>query len=308
MKPKNFSFNSNDGKEIYCYKWIPDNKKITAVVHIIHGMGEYAGRYSEFAGNLAEAGFAVYALDQRGHGRTAKNPENFGHYSDKNGWETILDDLKKFTALINKQNNNTGVFLFGHSAGSFFARDFVISDNKNIKGVVLSGSAGSPGLAGYFGIIVSKYIIKKYGPKKESPLHMRLTFDKYNSYFKPNRTDSDWATRDNKKIDELIEDPYCYRLFSATFYLDLIKALFRVNDMKSIKKIPKNIPFLFLSGTHDPLGGFKKGIKKVYEKFKKAGITDVTLKFYQGARHELINELNRKEIYTDIIAWLNSKL
>jgi len=309
MRSSNFTFNAGDGTSLFVYRWLPDsNKKIKAAVHIIHGMGEHAGRYYEFAQRLTESGYTAYAMDQRGHGRTAEDPEEFGHFADENGWSLVLEDLKKLTGLIKEQNDGTGIFLFGHSSGSFFSRDYITSDAKSLSGVILSGSATSPKLPGYFGIVISKYIIKKYGPKKQSSIHLKLVFDRYNSFFKPNRTDSDWASRDTIKVDQLVKDPYCYRTFSSAFYLDLIRTLFRINNMSNISKIPKDIPILFISGTQDALGGFKRGISEVYRKFKKTGIEDVSLKFYQGARHELVNELNREEVYEDIIEWLDLHL
>jgi alpha-beta hydrolase superfamily lysophospholipase len=206
MKSENFNVASDDGTKLFVYKWLPDNSnKIKAIVHIIHGMGEHAGRYFEFAQNLTENGFAFYSMDQRGHGRTAEDPKNFGHYADKNGWRLVLNDLKMLTGIINKHYKNKDVFLFGHSAGSFLARDYLssyqaLSDKQDIRGVVLSGSTCSPGLPGHFGILLAKNIIKKHGPEAKSTIHLKLTFEKYNSYFKPNITDYDWITRDKKKV------------------------------------------------------------------------------------------------------------
>ncbi len=309
MRSDNFILNATDGTSLFVYRWLPDSsKKTKAAVHIIHGMGEYAGRYREFASHLTKKGYAVYAMDQRGHGRTAENPDQFGHFADENGWSLVVDDLKNLTGLIIEQVNGNGIFLFGHSSGSFLSRDYITSNTKYLNGVILCGSATSPKLPGYFGILISKYLIKKYGPKKQSAIHLKLVFDRYNSFFKPNRTDYDWTTRDTGKVDQIVDDPFCYRTFSSAFYLDLIRALFRINKTNNIRKIPKDIPVLFISGTRDALGGFKRGISEVYGKFKKAGIADLKLKFYQDARHELINELNRKEVYKDITDWLDLHL
>jgi alpha-beta hydrolase superfamily lysophospholipase len=308
MKSENFRLSGSDGKNIFVYKWIPDaGREIKAAVHIIHGMGEHAGRYEEFAGILTREGFAVYALDQRGHGKTAGSPDNFGHFVDENGWGKVLDDLIILTGRMNKELNGAGVFLFGHSSGSFLAREHVILSDRYLKGAILSSSAASPGIAGIFGILVARYLIKRHSPRVKSPLHLKLTFGVYNSYFKPVRTESDWISRDNSRVDYLLKDPFCYRGFTAAFYLDLIRALFRINKFSNICKIPRALPILFISGTRDPLGGFMKGIMKVYNDFKKAGIKDVELKSYEGARHELINELNRNEVFDDVVDWLNGR-
>ncbi len=308
MKTENFKLTGNGNKKIFAYRWTPDvSGKIKAAVHIIHGMGEHAGRYREFASFLTGRGFAVYALDQRGHGRTAGSPYKYGHFGDKDGWKNVLGDLISFTEKINNEFKDNGIFLFGYSSGSFLARELMFLSGRHLKGAVLSSTAASPAAAGIFGILLAKYLVRRYGPRVKSPIHLKLTFGSYNNYFKPVRTESDWITRDNKRLDELLSDPYFYRGFSASFYLDLIRALFRINKFGNILKIPKNMPVLFISGTDDPLGNFKKGVTKVYNNFKKAGIKDVALKLYEGARHDLVNELNRYEVFDDVVSWLNKR-
>ena len=309
MRSETFNFLNEENKKIFVYRWLPDEgQKIKAVIHIIHGMGEHAGRYEEFANILADNGFAVYAMDQHGHGKTAENPECFGHFDDKQGWEKVTRDLIALTERINEEFPDLGIFLFGHSSGSFLARDYILLSKRSVKGIILSSTAASPGIPGLFGILVAKYLIKRYGPEAKSPLHLKLTFCAYNSNFKPARTESDWISRDNIRVDAMLKDPYCYRGFSAAFYLDLIRALFRINRFKNILKIPKDLPVLFISGTADALGGFKKGVNKVYTDFKKAGISDLQLKFYEGARHELVNETCRTEVFDDVKEWLNKRI
>jgi alpha-beta hydrolase superfamily lysophospholipase len=308
MKSENFKLKGNDGKEIIAYRWTPGtSRKIKAAVHIIHGMGEHAGRYKEFASFLTGRGFAVYALDQLGHGKTAGSPHDYGHFDDENGWEKVFGYLISLTKRINNEFKDSGIFLFGHSSGSFLAREHMFLSGYHLKGAVLSSTAASPGTAGILGILLAKYLVRRYGPRVKSPIYLRFTFESYNKYFKPVRTESDWVTRDNKRVDELLKDPYCHRSFTACFYLDLIRALFRINKSVNILKIPKNLPVLFISGTDDPVGGFKKGVTKVYNNFKKAGIKDVELKFYEDARHDLVNELNRYEIFDDAASWLEKR-
>lgn len=327
MKQENFSFKAQDGKDIFFYRWLADNTSVIdrsinednssgnksnsspkAVVHIIHGMGEHAGRYAGFAGALTDNGFAVYAADQRGHGKTAGSRENLGHFADKNGWLTVVDDLKIFTGIIIRENPGVPVFLFGHSAGAMLALDYIVKYPENLRGVVMTGTSGSPGLLGYAGIILAKPVIKRGGPSAKSPLHKRLLFEKYNSYFRPNRTSADWISRDEKEVDKMLADPYCYQLFSAEFYADLARASLRVNSPSFIGKIPEDLPFLIASGTKCAVGAFTKGVKSVYRSFVKAGIKNVDLKLYEEARHEIINEINRQEVIGDIISWISNKL
>ncbi|MBN1299028.1 MAG: alpha/beta fold hydrolase, partial [Actinobacteria bacterium] len=268
----------------------------------------HAGRYEEFAEFLAGNGFTVYAADQRGHGKTAKNMEMLGHFADKNGWFTVVDDLKMLNGIIDKENPGADVFLFGHSAGSMLALDYILKYPENIKGAILSGISGNPGILGYAGIALAKPVIKKRGPAAKSPIHKKLLFEKYNSYFKPNRTSADWVSSDEKAVDKMLEDPYVFQLFSAAFYEDLARAALRLNRAENIKKLPGNLPFFIISGSNCAVGGFGKGVSGVYRSFLKAGLKDVSFKLYQGARHEIINEINKQEVFDDVLSWLDKKL
>ena len=305
MLQEHFNFVSGDGIKLFVYKWLPDNRDgVKAVVHIMHGMGEHSGRYEDFAGFLTGQGFAVYACDQRGHGKTAGSPERFGHYGDSGGWDLVLSDIRKLNDIITEQNPGKNIFIFGHSAGAFLASDIIMFNPEKISGAILCATMASPGTIGMLGILVAKYIIRKKGPKAKSPFHKKLTFEKFNNYFKPVRTTADWISRDENAVDAMIADPYCYTLFSATFYLDLVKAAYRVNDLKNIKKIPEDMHVLIISGTCCALGDFGKGTRKVYSDYLKAGPANVELRLYEGARHELLNEINRDEVYRDIKNWL----
>jgi alpha-beta hydrolase superfamily lysophospholipase len=309
MESKNFIFKTDDGIEIFVYRWLPDKQdKIKAAIQLIHGMGDNAGRYAEFAENLAAEGFAVYAEDHRGHGRTAGPPEKFGHFADKKGWELVLGDLYKLNGIIKKENPGKNIFMLGHSMGSFLTRDYVMSYPEGIKGIVLSGTTGISALMGNIGMILSKLQIKSKGVRGKSPLMLSMTFGAYNKTFKPARTSADWISRDNKAIDKMLEEPYWVKDFSSSFFLDLTSGLKKISSFKNIRKTPNDLPIYFISGTRDALGNFTKSVKKVISDYKKAGIKDIQYKFYKDARHAILIEINKKEVYRDIINWLNNHL
>ena len=309
MKTDISSFKADDGTDIFFYRWLPDEKNdIKAAVQIIHGMGDHAGRYKEFAQALTDAGFAVYSNDHRGHGKTGGSPQTFGHLADEGGWDLVVSEVFKLTEILKQENPLKDIFIYGHSMGSFLARDYSLIHGKEIRGMIISGTKTFPGLIENIGTLIAKMQIRKNGPKVKSPLLLSLTFGKYNKYFKPNRTPSDWLSRDMQKVDELIADPYCNGQYSATFFLDLAKGLTKINKMENMKKTPRHLPIYLLAGTKDPVCNFTKDVLKVYEDYKKAGIKDISFKFYEGARHEIINELNRQEVYKDIIDWINDRI
>ncbi len=306
MKSDTFTFKASDGTKIFVYRWLPGARSnIKAAVQIAHGMAEHAARYERFARELVNSGYAVYANDHRGHGKTAGAFENVGYFADEQGWEKVVDDMHLLTALIRKENPGVPIFLFGHSMGSFLSRNYAMLHGKELKGLVLSGTNGDPGLLGRVGLFVAKREAARKGKKTKSPLLDKLSFGAFNKAFKPNRTNFDWLSRDNAEVDKYVADPYCGDVFTAGFFCDLLRGLAFINDSRNVGKIPGELPIYLFSGSMDPVGGNTKGVLQTFNALVKAGIKDVTYKFYQDARHETLNETNREEVFKDVIDWFN---
>ncbi|WP_416197509.1 MAG: hypothetical protein ACFWUA_07875 [Sporanaerobacter sp.] len=304
MNISEFTFKSQGELDIYCKKWEPDDGPIVAAVQISHGMAEHIQRYHGFAEVLVEKGFVVYGNDHRGHGKTAGSLENIGYFADENGWDKVVNDMHTLTNIIKDEYENIPVFLLGHSMGSFLARTYIESFGEEIDGVILSGTGGNPGIAGSIGIKIAKKEIKEKGKKAKSEKLNNLSFGNFNKGFKPNRTEFDWLTRDPQVVDEYIRDPYCGGVFTAGFFYDMLTGLKEIYKKENIDKIPKNLPIFFISGEKDPVGANTKGVLQAIKAYKKAGIKDISYKFYKNARHEVLNEINREEVYWDIIDWI----
>jgi alpha-beta hydrolase superfamily lysophospholipase len=307
MKAKTFTLKGKGGTKVFVYSWLPDGKPV-AVVQIVHGMAEHAARYERFAEALTKAGFAVYANDQRGHGKTAGPVEKVGWIAEKDGSELVVDDLHRLSDTIRKENPRVPLFLFGHSMGSFLSRSYIARWGGDLKGVILSGTGGNPGLLGKVGGLIAGVEKRIRGSKAKSPLMTSLSFGAYNKPFKPNRTDFDWLSRDNAEVDKYVADPYCGGVFSAGFWADFLKTLGSLYQSDYLPKIPKNLPIYLFSGEKDPVGNSGKGVKEVYDSYKKAGIADVSMKLYPNGRHEMLNETNRTEVFKDVIGWLTKHL
>lgn len=291
------------------YRWTPENpKQIVGVVQIAHGMAEHAGRYARFAGYLADAGFAVYANDHRGHGKTAGALENVGYFADAGGWQAVVEDMVQLTAIIRGELPGVPIFLLGHSMGSFLSRSYIATHGEDLAGVILSGTGGDPGLLGKVGLLIARWECFRKGKKAQSPLLNNLSFGGFNKAFKPNRTDFDWLSRDAVEVDAYIADPYCGGIFTAGFFVDLLTGLQFINSAGGIRQIPKDLPVHFLSGACDPVGNNTKGVRQVVDAFKAAGIKDMTATFYEGGRHEMLNETNRDEVFRDILGWLRTRM
>ncbi len=307
MKAKTFTIKGKGGAKVFVYSWLPDTKP-AAAVQIAHGMAEHAARYERFAEALTKAGFAVYANDQRGHGKTAGPLEKVGWVAEKDGWELIIDDLHQLSDTIRKEHPGIPLFLFGHSMGSFLSRSYIARWGGDLKGVVMSGTGGNPGLLGKVGALVAGLEKKIRGGKAKSPLLTSLSFGAFNKPFKPNRTEFDWLSRDNAEVDKYVADPYCGGVFSTGFWVDFLKGLGALYRSDYLPKVPKSLPIYLFSGEKDPVGNNAKGVKEVYDSYKKAGFTDVSIKIYPNGRHEMLNETNRAEVFRDVIDWLKKHM
>lgn len=306
-KVSKFTFRGRDGKELFAERWLP-SKAPAAIVQIAHGVSEHKERYADFAASLVEQGFGVYANDHRGHGETAGSVEALGFFAEKEGWEVVVDDMHLLSVRAREEHPGVPLFLLGHSMGSLLARSYVILHGAELAGALFSGTAGSAGLLGFIGGFITAGEIRKHGARALSPKLNNLAMGANNKKFEPKRTDFDWLSRDTSVVDAYIADPYCGFVPSAGFFADLLHGLNRINAAKEIAKTPREIPILFFSGEYDPVGDYTKGVSQVVRKFKRVGMRDVTCRFYKDCRHECLNELNRDEVYGDVIDWITAHL
>ncbi len=303
MIQKDFTFRAPDTTEIYVYQWRPENK-IKAAINICHGMAETAGRYERFASILTKNGYAVYAADQRGHGKTIKDPAHAGE-TGPDTFNRMLGDLRQLSGIIKEENPAAPVFFLGHSMGSFLAQGYIARWGGQLKGAILSGAAGPADLMTFIGQGVAYLEKLRVGKTGRSNLLNTLSFGSFNKQFQPARTDFDWLSRDEKEVDKYIADPFCGGIFPAAFFFDLVKFLRQINNPDQLLKIPKNLPLYFFSGGKDPVGANTAGVKKLIQIYQKLGIADLSFKFYEDGRHEMLNEINRDIVTADVIQWLD---
>lgn len=309
MQKVDFSFQTNDGVEIFACKWVEEGiEKPKAVVQIAHGMAEHIKRYDSFARELVSHNFMVYGNDHRGHGMTGSKTNSIGYFADEQGFERVVNDMEILTSIIEKEYPGVPIFLFGHSMGSFLSRRYIQLYGDRLAGVVLSGTGGDPGIIGKIGKMIAAREMKKKGAKVHSSLMNKLTFGSYNKVFRPTRTEFDWLTRNEQEVDNYINDPLCGGVFTAGFYYDLLDGLVMVNKTENIMATPADLPIFLISGSKDPVGGNTKGVLKTFQAYKAEGMQNVTYKFYEDARHELLNETNKDEVQADVIHWINTHL
>lgn len=292
------------GKKLHVLKWTPDSDQVRGVVHIVHGLAEHSGRYHHVANFLNQNGFVVYAHDHRGHGKTGE--DHLGHIDADNGFDLMVSGIADIQTEIQNNFTNLPVFIIGHSMGSFLLQRYLQITEKEPNGVIYSGSNGKPPPILGIGILIAKIISKIYGADAKSSLLHKMTFGAYNSHFKPAKTELDWLSRDPEMVQFYIDDPLCNAVPSASFFGSIFKGLKSVHSHEPFSDHSKDLPILIISGDNDPVSDMGKGIKSLEKLIRKSGITNLTVKLYEGGRHEMFNEINRDEVLNDLLNWLNN--
>jgi alpha-beta hydrolase superfamily lysophospholipase len=286
MRREDFSFTSEDGIEIAYYRWRAEGKA-SGIVQIAHGMGEHAFRYAHVAEALNQAGFHVFANDHRGHGRTAPNRESLGDFG-AGEWNGLVADMVTLTRLARTREGRLPLVLLGHSMGSFAAQQYVLDNSASIAGLVLSGSAA-----------VDKLPID---PSREADLTA------FNAAFEPARTQHDWLSRDPAAVDAYEADPLCGFGVNKRAMESMAANAGRLADPAALGQIRKDLPIYIFAGDKDPVNHHLEWLKPVAERYRAAGIKNVSEKYYPEGRHEMLNETNRDEVMRDLVSWLKKTI
>lgn len=305
---RDFSFLSADGiHQIHAVAWYADGP-VRGVVQLTHGLSEYILRYDRFARFLNSHGFHVVGHDHLGHGQSVTGPGEYGCFPVENGWNIVNDDVHQVRQWAAEEWPGLPHFLLGHSMGSFQARTYLIRYPGSVDGCILSGTGQEEPSAIAGGKALAELICKAKGPHYVSKLVGNLSLGAYNKQFAPNRTGSDWISRDEEAVDRYVADPLCQFLPTVGMFRDMLGGLQTLACYDELLKMDRSTPVALFSGDCDPVGDNGKGVKKVCALFREAGCTDVTMKLYPGARHEILNEVNREEVYENILAWIEAHL
>lgn len=304
---KTFYFTSSTGKKLYAKKWQNEEiEKYRGVIQLVHGMEEHIGRYEDFAKLLMSQGYIVVGHDHLGHGNSVENKEDLGYFAKEDGWEHLVEDIHILQNEVAKEYPDLPYIIFGHSMGSLVTRTYLTKYQDNLAGVILSGTSGQKsGLI--VGQLLTKAIMLLKGERYRSGLLEYLITGSFNKKFRPNRTKSDWITRDENEIDKCQKDPKWGFHFTTNGYLNLLKGSYYLSKQKNINKT-MDIPILLISGDKDPVGGMSKGVIRVMNMLQKAGLSQVEIRLFKDARHELLNEINKDEVYYVVLNWLKKVL
>lgn len=285
------------------YHWTCE--KPWAVLQLTHGMAEHLMRYEILAKYLNERNIAVIGHDHLGHGASVSAPKGLqGYFHDEKIKHGLVQDLYQVTQWGKKQYSDIPFFLLGHSMGSFVVRNYLYEYGEAINGAILVGTGQQPAWLARFGQRSAKLLSKIQGEQHPSKLIDQLAFGNMNRKIVNKRTDKDWLSSLSEEVDAYLADPKCGFLFTLSAYHELFSLIIRSQEPELLQRVPKNLPLLFLSGKEDPVGEYGKGVMKAAKTYQAAGVKQVTVKLYENARHELLNEAQKLTVFHDICKWM----
>lgn len=282
-------------------------KEPIGVLQIVHGMAEYIDRYDNFAKYMTEHGFNVIGHDHLGHGHSVSDERDYGFFAEENGDKIIIEDMHSVTQYAREKWEELPNFILGHSMGSFCLRQYLTKYSNDVFGAIIMGTGWIPSAAALLGKTIATNTCKSKGSHTVNPLLIKLTLEPYNKPFAPARTNCDWLSRDEKQVDLYVNDKLCGFDFTAGAYKDFFTVLEKIAKNRQLIGMRKSLPILITSGSVDPVGG-KKACEKLNAQYKRCGIDDVTLKLWENDRHEILNELDKSDVYRYIYNWLKSRI
>ena len=295
---------SHDGKTtIHACIWRPEGE-IKGVVQIIHGMCEYAERYTPFARFLNEHGYLVCAEDHLGHGKSVTAESELGYFNKQRSTKMVLDDIRALHLAVKKQTEGKPYFVLGHSMGSFICRKYISLYGSELDGAIVMGTGFQSALTLNFALALVRLSALFCGWHHRSKFILNLAFSSYNKRFKPAKTKNDWLSKDEENVARYEADPLCGFRFTNNGYHFLFSMLKDVCSHKTIEAVPKDLPVYFVAGSDDPVGSYGKGVKKIKKKFVEADIHDVSLTLYEGGRHEILNDFCKEQVQSDILEFI----
>ena len=298
-------FDSKGAGKIHGCCWTPEGEA-KAVVQIVHGIAEFVERYDTFANYLTELGFVVVAEDHMGHGQSINGEGIQGYFHG--GWFTAVEDTMQLMKDTMADYPGVPYILFGHSMGSFMARTILCKyPDSGISAAIICGTGWQPTFALPALIKVVESICKKTGETLPNEKLQGMVFGSYNNKVEHPRTAYDWLSRDAKIVDAYIDHPLCGFTASCGLLREMMKGIYYIQQPKHLAAMRKDLPVFFIAGGDDPVGSYGKGIHQAAEAFRKAGMQDVKVRIYPLCRHEILNEINKEEVFEDVVEWIREK-
>ena len=277
------------GRTLHAFRCVPEGR-VRAVLQLSHGMVEFIDRYKPLAEHLAGQGILVTGHDHLGHGGSIRTKDDYGFFAQPDGNRAVLDDLHALTVLTKQLYPGVPYFLLGHSMGSFYARQYLCEWGGELDGAILMGTGFQPKALVAAAKALCRVLAVFFGWEHRSRLVASLSFLGYNKGLE-GRTPHDWLNRDTAEVDKYRADERCMFTFTLNAYYSMFSGILR-----------------FLAGDADPVGERTAGVRRAIQSLRDIGVRNIEAKFYPGARHELLMETNKAEVFADISAWLEKQL
>lgn len=307
VRKEEFFYDSRDMiTKIHAVKWIPEQTPL-GIIQIIHGMAEYVERYEDFAVDMAGRGFLVVGQDHLGHGKSISKDGQIGYFCKRDAATVLVRDVHRLKKIIQEENPGVPYVILGHSMGSFILRNYLCRYGTGIQGAVIVGTGMPPKNFAAFSKLLTRVALLVQNPRHRALTLNKLSFGKYNQRIEPAETDSDWLCTDRAVVNAYIEDPLCGEIFTVNAFAALAELISRLYKKENLFLMPKDLPVLFLAGTEDPVGDYGEGVRRAYQSFVDTGMQEVSMKLYDGDRHEILNETDKHEVYQDIYDWIKQK-
>lgn len=308
MAKKTFTFLSADKKtQIHCVSWAPETENYRGILQITHGMVEYIERYEAFANYMNGKGYLVVGHDHLGHGESVNSPEDWGYFAESRGSDVLVADMHRLRTITQKKYPKLPYFMLGHSMGSFLLRKYLCIHNDGLKGAIIMGTGFQPDFVLKFGKCLCRLLARFHGWHYRSGFIQKMAFAGNDNKFRGESLKNNWLTKDTEIVKAYSASPKCTFRFTLNGFYNLFDTIWYDNRPEHLKKVPKKLPLFFVSGEDDPVGNFGKGVKRVYDTYKALGIRDIQCKLYSTDRHEILNELDRDQVYEDIFQWTEAR-
>ena len=286
---------------VHVCRWEPEGKPC-AILQIVHGIAEYAARYDHFADFMTRHGFLVVAEDHMGHGESMDKETVRGYFTG--GWFAAVGDTYRLLEQMKAEFPDVPYILFGHSMGSFMVRTILQEySDSGITGCVICGTGWLPEVVVRSGLQLANTVCRKSGEKVPSELLNKVVFAGYNKRVEHKKTAFDWLNRDEKAVAAYIADEKCGFIPCAGLLRDMLTGILHIQKKSNLLKMRKELPVYFIAGGDDPVGDFGKGVRKAAARFTASGMQQVACRIYPLCRHEILNEINRQEVYEDVLEW-----
>lgn len=308
VKKYGFSFLSHDKvTTIRGKKWIPADGNYRAVLQLVHGMVEFIDRYDNFARYMAERGFLVVGHDHLGHGASVRSEEDWGYFTEHPS-DTVIEDMQ--TVRRHYEDPEKPYFILGHSMGSYMTLKYLAKYGQGLAGAIIMGTGYVPVNSAKLGLALSKTEGAFRGPRYRSAFIQGLAFgDAYRQFDMTGKDlTNSWLTKDPEIVRKYYAEPRCQFMFTVNGYQGLFEAVADSENEKRIANVPKDLPMLFVSGSDDPVGSMGKGATQMKELYERAGIKDITMRLFEGDRHEILNETDRDKVYAEIAEWVEKRI